>query len=211
MSSPYHQALGGGCAFKGFYFASVFLPYWRYTQHTQYERFTGKLLLQRFTPPGYSSVSSRLGVCNRPGKQQLRQPTQWTFIEHRKLSAIEPLEVNVFSQDAKKTGDAHGSDVFIVAALCAISRSSSRRRYSQNSINTIHLYRRPFLSIASKHANQLNCRLLYTRSREPVMNQDAKPVRLVYPQEFRGPKRASSFVLRTSNSSILNLFCLEQH
>ena len=111
-------------------------------------------------------------------------------------------------------GDAHGSDVFIVAALCAISRSSSRHRYSQHSINTIDLYRRPFLSIASKQANQLNCRLPYTTSRESIMNQDAKPVRLVYPQEYRGPKRAtdcSNFVLRTSNFSMMKIFCLGQH
>ena len=63
----------------------------------------------------------------------------------------ELLKVNVFCQDAKTTEDARGSDVFIAAALRAISRIRFRHKvlHSQHSSgDTEDLHPKPYLSIA---------------------------------------------------------------
>ena len=82
----------------------------------------GKLLRERPFPPGYKLPvgSCRLRVSSQHGTQFPRQPARQTCMMHCKF-VLEFLKVNVFCQDAKTTEDARGSDVFIVAALRAIS------------------------------------------------------------------------------------------
>ena len=121
------------------------------------EMIKGKLLLEHPFPPGYKLPvgSCRLRVSSQHGTQLPRLPARRKCMRHCKF-VLELLKVNVFCQDSNSTKDSRGSDVFIVAALCAISRIGFRHKvlHSQHSSgDTVGLHPKPYLSITSNHSN----------------------------------------------------------